>query len=146
MSFNSRMFALAFALRFFFVLPAAAQQPTPGFPPIPIDATEDQVRQAVALVRAGQKLRKDTKTHQERTLAIDAVTVAVLAERKQHVQALLTDVGVMLAPAAYVFASDPAYTYGQCTDGSTGSVCSKGGDCVSGNCMTPYPGAFGACK
>ena len=60
------------------------------------------------LVRAGQKLRKDTKTHQERTLAIDAVTVAVLAERKQHVQALLADVGVMLAPAAYVFASDPA--------------------------------------
>ena len=51
------IFALAFVLKFFFALPASAQQqPTPGFPPIPIDATEDQVRQAVALVRAGQKL------------------------------------------------------------------------------------------
>ena len=60
------------------------------------------------LVRAGQKTRKDTKTHQERTLAIDAVTVAVLADRKQHVQALLADAGVLLAPAAYACTSDPA--------------------------------------
>ena len=60
------------------------------------------------LVRAGQKTRKDTKTHQERTLAIDAVTVTVLADRKQHLQALLADAGVMLAPAAYVFTTDPA--------------------------------------
>ena len=60
------------------------------------------------LVRAGQKMRKDTKTHQERTLAIDAVTIAVLAERKQHVQALMASVGAMLAPTAYVFTSDPA--------------------------------------
>ena len=60
------------------------------------------------LVRAGQKLRKDTKTHQDRTLAVDAVTVAVLAERKQHVQAVLADAGVVLAPTAYVFTSDPS--------------------------------------
>ena len=59
------------------------------------------------LVRGGQKMRKDTKTHQERDLAIDAVTVAVLAERKQHAQALLADVGVKLPPNAYVFSSDP---------------------------------------
>ena len=58
------------------------------------------------LVRAGQKMRKDTKTHQDRTLAIDGVTVAVLAERKQHVQALLADAGVILAPTAYVFTGD----------------------------------------
>jgi integrase len=60
------------------------------------------------LVRAGQKIRKDTKTHQDRTLAIDTVTVAVLAQRKQHVQTVLADAGVMLAPTAYVFTSDPA--------------------------------------
>ena len=54
---NFRMLALATVLRLFFVLPAAGQeQPIPGFPPIPIDATEEQVRQAAALVRAGQKL------------------------------------------------------------------------------------------
>ena len=52
-----RMIGCALVLRLFFVPIAAAQAPpTPGFPPIPIDATEDQVRQGVALVRAGQKL------------------------------------------------------------------------------------------
>src|ERR1035438_3381173 len=35
------------------------------------------------LVRSGQKMRKDTKTHQDRHLAIDAITVTVLAERKR---------------------------------------------------------------
>jgi peptidoglycan/xylan/chitin deacetylase (PgdA/CDA1 family) len=51
------MLVLAFFLRLFFVLPAEGQeQPIPGFPPIPIDATEAQVRQGVALVRAGQRL------------------------------------------------------------------------------------------
>ena len=57
-------------------------------------------------VRDGQKMRKDTKTHQDRYLAIDAVTAAVLAERKQQVQALLATSNVKLAPTAYVFASD----------------------------------------
>jgi peptidoglycan-N-acetylglucosamine deacetylase len=57
MSFNFRIFVLVFALRLFSALPAVGQdQPVPGFPPIPIDATEEQVRQGVALVRAGQKL------------------------------------------------------------------------------------------
>ena len=60
------------------------------------------------LVRGGQKMRKDTKTHQDRYLAIDAITAAVLAERKQQqVQALLGTAGVRLPSAAYVFASDP---------------------------------------
>jgi integrase len=58
-------------------------------------------------VRDGQKIRKDTKTHQDRYLAIDAVTAAVLAERKQHAQALLATTDVKLAPTAYVFSSDP---------------------------------------
>jgi hypothetical protein len=59
------------------------------------------------LVRAGQKMRKDTKTHQDRHLAIDAITVTVLAERKRHAQALLASADVKLAPTAYVFANDP---------------------------------------
>jgi integrase len=58
------------------------------------------------LVHDGQKIGKDTKTHQDRHLAIDAVTVAVLAERKQQVQALLATTNVVLASTAYVFASD----------------------------------------
>ncbi len=57
-------------------------------------------------VRSGQKVRKDTKTHQDRHLAIDPVTVSVLTDRKQQVQALLSEVGVRLEPAAYVFSGD----------------------------------------
>jgi integrase len=59
------------------------------------------------LVRGGQKLRKDTKTHQDRYLAIDPVTVDVLAARKQQAQAALSGVGVALQQDAYVFSSDP---------------------------------------
>ena len=56
-----RTLTLAFVVRLCFALlftPAAAgQEPSiPGFPEIPIDATEDQVRQGMALVRAGEKL------------------------------------------------------------------------------------------
>jgi len=54
MSCNFRVFVLAFVLKLL-VLPAAAQE-QPGYPPIPIDASEEQVRQAVNLVRAGQPL------------------------------------------------------------------------------------------
>ena len=57
MSSNLRICALGFLIILSAALPVKAQQPTvPNFPPLPIDATEDQVRQGVALVRAGQKL------------------------------------------------------------------------------------------
>jgi peptidoglycan/xylan/chitin deacetylase (PgdA/CDA1 family) len=60
-SASLRTLTLAFVLRLSLALlltPAAAgQEPSiPGFPEIPIDATEAQVRQRVALVRAGEKL------------------------------------------------------------------------------------------
>jgi integrase len=60
------------------------------------------------LVRGGQKVRKDTKTHQDRYLAIDPVTVAVLAERRQRAADLLARVGVVLDPDSYVFTPDIA--------------------------------------
>src|ERR1700726_2134980 len=57
MNFKSGVFLLALVTRVFFALPAMGQQVSPSaVPPIPIDATEEQVRQAVSLVRAGQKL------------------------------------------------------------------------------------------
>ena len=57
MSSNFRMFLLGSLLSLLYVSRAAGQeQPTPGFPSIPIDATEEQIRQGVSLVRAGQKL------------------------------------------------------------------------------------------
>lgn len=62
------------------------------------------------LVRDGQKLRKDTKTHQDRHLAIDPVTCSVLRDHRDGVAAALAAVGVELTPAAYVFSNDPAGT------------------------------------
>jgi peptidoglycan-N-acetylglucosamine deacetylase len=57
MSPHLRMLVLLFLATLFSVPPATAQEkPIPGFPQIPIDATEEQVHQAVALVRAGEKL------------------------------------------------------------------------------------------
>jgi peptidoglycan/xylan/chitin deacetylase (PgdA/CDA1 family) len=58
MALKLKLWGLAFALTFPFAMPAPAQeqQQPPAFPVIPIDAKEEQVRQAVALVRAGQKL------------------------------------------------------------------------------------------
>jgi integrase len=52
------------------------------------------------LVLPGVKVRKDTKTHQVRRLAIDEITVAVLAERWEHVRELLNQAGVTLSAEA----------------------------------------------
>jgi integrase len=55
----------------------------------------------------GTKVRKDTKTHQDRSLAIDEITVTVLAERRQAVADQLSRVDVELPPDSYVFSPDP---------------------------------------
>jgi integrase len=58
-------------------------------------------------VAGGTKVRKDTKTHQDRSLAIDEITATVLAERRQAVADQLGQVGVELPPDSYVFSPDP---------------------------------------
>ena len=58
------------------------------------------------VVLPGVKVRKDTKTHQDRYLAIDDVTVTVLAERRQQLKDQLAKVGQDLANSAYIFSSD----------------------------------------
>ena len=58
-------------------------------------------------VAGGAKVRKDTKTHQDRSLAIDEITATVLAERRQAVADQLGQVGVELPPDSYVFSPDP---------------------------------------
>jgi integrase len=60
------------------------------------------------LVRGGQRIRKDTKTHQDRRLAIDRVTCDVLAAHRQRAVEALAAVGLGLADRAYVFTNDPA--------------------------------------
>ena len=59
------------------------------------------------LVLPGVKVRKDTKTHQDRYLAIDEVTTALLTERRNLAAEQLADVGVELPASAFVFTHDP---------------------------------------
>jgi integrase len=58
-------------------------------------------------VAGGTKARKDTKTHQDRSLAIDEITVTVLAERRQALADQLGQVGVELPLDSYVFSHGP---------------------------------------
>lgn len=58
-------------------------------------------------VADGTKVRKDTKTHQDRSLALDEITVTVLADRRQALTDQLGKVGIELPLNSYVFSSDP---------------------------------------
>lgn len=61
------------------------------------------------VVKGGEKLRKDTKTHQDRWLAIDPVTCALIATYLDEIRATLAEVGVTLPDRAYLFSNDPAH-------------------------------------
>jgi integrase len=62
------------------------------------------------VVRGGQRVRKDTKTHQDRWLAIDPDTCALIATYVDEVRAELASVGVELRDDAYLFSNDPAHS------------------------------------
>ena len=55
----------------------------------------------------GRRVRKDTKTHQDRYLAIDPVTCAMIREHLGTIRAELAAVGLELPEDAYVFSNDP---------------------------------------
>jgi integrase len=59
------------------------------------------------VVVAGRRVRKDTKTHQDRYLAIDPVTCAMLSEHLDAIRAELGGLGLELPKNAYVFSNDP---------------------------------------
>ena len=61
------------------------------------------------VVRGGQRVRKDTKTHQDRWLAIDPVTCALIVSYLAEIKAELVAVGVALRDDAYLFSNDPAH-------------------------------------
>jgi integrase len=61
------------------------------------------------VVRGGQRVRKDTKTHQDRWLAIDPVTCALIVSYLAEIKAELAAVGVELRDDAYLFSNDPAH-------------------------------------
>ena len=60
------------------------------------------------LVRPGVRARKDTKTHQDRYLALDDVTIAVLIQRRRAAAEAWAGVGSQLPEDAYIFSHDPA--------------------------------------
>ena len=62
------------------------------------------------VVRGGQRVRKDTKTHQDRWLAIDPATCALIVNYLDEIRAELAAVGVELRDDAYLFSNDPAHS------------------------------------
>ena len=59
------------------------------------------------VVAGGVRVRKDTKTHSGRYLAIDPLTCAMLSEHLDTVRAGLAALGLELPDDAYVFSNDP---------------------------------------
>jgi len=59
------------------------------------------------VVVGGLRVRKDTKTHQDRYLAIDPVTCAMISKHLDTIRAELAAVGLELPDDAYVFSNDP---------------------------------------
>ena len=62
------------------------------------------------VVKGGKKVRKDTKTHQDRYLAIDPVTCTLVQEHIAAAEGALTGTGVKLTQDAYLFSNQPANT------------------------------------
>ena len=62
------------------------------------------------VVRGGQRLRKDTKTHQDRWLAIDPDTCALIVNYLDEIRAELAAVGVDMRDDAYLFSNDPVHS------------------------------------
>jgi integrase len=62
------------------------------------------------VVRGGQGIRKDTKTHQDRWLAIDPDTCTLITTHLDEIRAELTGLGVELRDDAYLFSNDPAHS------------------------------------
>jgi integrase len=60
-------------------------------------------------VRGGQRIRKDTKTHQERFNAIDPATCAFISEHLAAANAAVAAVGLGLPADAYLFSNDPVH-------------------------------------
>jgi integrase len=56
-----------------------------------------------------QRVRKDTKTHQDRWLAIDPDTCALIASYLDEIRTGLAAVGVELPDDGYLFSNDPSH-------------------------------------
>jgi integrase len=61
------------------------------------------------VVKGGRKVRKDTKTHQDRYLAVDPVTCTLIREHLAAATAALAGTGVTLAQDGYLFSNHPTH-------------------------------------
>lgn len=65
------------------------------------------VRRAISQDEDGNWIESDTKTHQQRRVALDAETVLVLTEHRDRCRAKAADLGTDLADNAFVFSGAP---------------------------------------
>jgi hypothetical protein len=75
--------------------------------------TGSQVKGYLSLIRSRLwtgGVRKDTKTHQDRWLAIDPDTCTLITTHLDEIRAELTGLGVELRDDAYLFVERPART------------------------------------
>jgi hypothetical protein len=75
------------------------------------------------VVKNGQRVRKDTKTHQERYVAIDEVSCGFIREQLDFVNGKLAAVGLGLPPDAYLFSNDPVHAVAWNPDWASHKVC-----------------------
>lgn len=68
------------------------------------------IRRAVKYGFDRQPAAGSTKTHQERRVALDSATVAVLEAHRQHARRWAAEAMVEMDPAGYVFTLDPTAT------------------------------------
>lgn len=62
------------------------------------------------LVKNGQRIRKDTKTHQKRVDALDEASCAFVREHLGGIRSSLAAVGLELPEDAYLFSNDPVHS------------------------------------
>src|SRR5580658_9436530 len=62
------------------------------------------------VVRGRQRVRKDTKTHQDRWLAIDPDTCTLIASYLDEIRGELSAVGAELRDDGYLFSNEPAHS------------------------------------
>lgn len=73
-----------------------------------VDVNAKLIHVRIGLKLAGRELvRRDTKTHQQRCIALDEETVAVLAEHMARADERGTELGVVLGPDTYLFSLAP---------------------------------------
>lgn len=68
------------------------------------------IKRGISRDEHGQWAELDTKTHQQRRVALDAETMRVLTEHQERCRERLSAIGLELTPKAFVFSAEPDYS------------------------------------